>query len=184
MSSIKKNNPDSKGELVFLPLDLADLTTISKSAEQFLAQESRLDVLWLNAGVMVPPKGSKTAQGYELQLGTNNIGHFLFAKLLHPVLKKTAATAPKNSVRVVWVSSSAVDLAPSGVIDFTNMDYKRDERDWSKYARSKSGNVLHAAEFARRTEGEDIVSVVSLSLYSIPACLGAGLTRRVELESG
>lgn len=110
---------------------------------------------------MVPPAGSKTAQGYELQLGTNNIGHFLLTKLLHPVLKKSAAAAPKNSVRVVWVSSSAIDVAPSGVIDFQNMAYDRDENAWVKYGRSKAGNVLHAVEFARRTEGEGIVSVVS-----------------------
>lgn len=162
IASIKQQYPKSKGQLIFLHLDLGDLTTIPKSAEQFLRQESRLDVLWLNAGVMVPPAGSKTTQGYELQLGTNNIGHFLFTKLLHPVLKNTAASAPRNSVRVIWVSSSAIDVAPSGVIDFTNMDYKRDERAWTKYGRSKAGNVLHAVEFARRTESEGIVSVVSI----------------------
>ncbi|OAQ68030.1 short-chain dehydrogenase [Pochonia chlamydosporia 170] len=159
IASIKQQYPKSKGQLIFLHLDLGDLTTIPKSAEQFLRQESRLDVLWLNAGVMVPPAGSKTTQGYELQLGTNNIGHFLFTKLLHPILKSTAASAPRNSVRVIWVSSSAIDVAPSGVIDFTNMDYKRDERAWTKYGRSKAGNVLHAVEFARRTESEGIVSV-------------------------
>lgn len=114
---------------------------------------------------MVPPSGSKTVQGYELQLGTNNIGHFLFTKFLHPLLKKTAASSPKNSVRVVWVSSSAIDVAPKEAIDFTNMDYKRDEMAWTKYGRSKAGNVLHAVEFARRTEGEGIVSVVSSTIF-------------------
>ncbi|KAG8414932.1 hypothetical protein J3458_008825 [Metarhizium acridum] len=159
MASLKKQHPRSKGDLVFLRLDLADLGTIAKSAEQFLRLESRLDVLWLNAGVMVPPAGSRTAQGYELQLGTNNIGHFLLAKLLRPALKKSAAAAPKDSVRVVWVSSSAIDVAPRGVIDFQNMDYAKDENAWVKYGRSKAGNVLHAVEFARRSEGEGIVSV-------------------------
>ncbi|EFZ00865.1 short-chain dehydrogenase [Metarhizium robertsii ARSEF 23] len=170
ISSLRQQHPQSKGDLVFLPLDLADLGTIAQSAERFLRLESRLDVLWLNAGVMVPPAGSKTAQGYELQLGTNNIGHFLLTKLLHPVLKKSAAAAPKNSVRVVWVSSSAIDLAPSGVIDFQNMAYDRDENAWVKYGRSKAGNVLHAVEFARRTEGEGIVSV---NFMAYPAKFGA-----------
>ncbi|KAH0591709.1 hypothetical protein MHUMG1_10567 [Metarhizium humberi] len=159
IASIQKQHPDSKGTLVFLYLNLADLTTISKSSEQFLRQESRLDALWLNAGVMMPPTGSKTTQGYELQLGTNNIGHFLFTKCLHPILKRTATSAPKNSVRVIWVSSSMIDFAPKGVINFENMDYKRGESSSAKYGRSKAGNVLHAVEFARRTEGEGIVSV-------------------------
>ena len=66
---MKTNFPDSKGELVFLHLDLDDLSTIKKSAEEFLSKEQKLDVLWNNAGVMVPPQGSKTKQGYEMQLG-------------------------------------------------------------------------------------------------------------------
>jgi NAD(P)-dependent dehydrogenase (short-subunit alcohol dehydrogenase family) len=163
MNAIRLECPDSRGDLRFLRLDLSDLTTIRKSVDEFLGREARLDVLWLNAGVMVPPQGSKTAQGYELQLGTNNIGHFLFTKLLHPILRQTAQTAPADSVRVVWVSSSAVDIAPSPLIDFANMDYHHDELAWTKYARSKAGTVLQAAEFARQTKDEGIVSVVSVA---------------------
>lgn len=161
INGIKASHPNSKGQLVFLLLDLGDLTTTKKSAEEFKSKEQRLDVLWLNAGVMAPPQGSKTAQGYELQLGTNNLGHFLFTKLLHPILAKTAASAPPISVRVIWVSSSAAQLAPKIPIVFENIDYKKkDESAWTKYARSKAGNVVHGAEFARRTVGEGIVSVV------------------------
>lgn len=109
---------------------------------------------------MVPPAGSKTAQGYELQLGTNNIGHFLFTHFLRPVLKQTAQSSPKGSVRVVWVSSSMAEMAPKPAIDFSNMDYHRDENQWRKYARSKAGNVLHACEFARQVKKEGIISVV------------------------
>ena len=78
--SIKQAHPKSNGELVFLNLDLNDLVTIKKTAETFLAAESRLDILWLNAGVMIPPSSSKTAQGLELQFGTNNVAHFLLVK--------------------------------------------------------------------------------------------------------
>lgn len=159
MEEIQKLHPNSTGELVYLHLQLDDLTTIKTSAEEFLAKESRLDVLWNNAGVMVPPQGSKSVQGYELQLGTNNLGHFLFTHFLHAVLAKTAQTAPKNSVRVIWVSSSAADAAPTPAIDFDNMDYHREESIWPKYSRSKAGNVLHSAEFARRTAGEGIISI-------------------------
>jgi NAD(P)-dependent dehydrogenase (short-subunit alcohol dehydrogenase family) len=157
---IQRAHPSSAGELVFLRLQLDDLTTIKQSADEFLAKENRLHVLWNNAGVMVPPQGSKTVQGYELQIGTNNLGHFLFTHFLRPVLAETAKTAPKNSVRVVWVSSSAADGAPHPAIDFSNMDYHIEEGIWSKYSRSKAGNVLHSAEFARRTANEGIISVV------------------------
>jgi NAD(P)-dependent dehydrogenase (short-subunit alcohol dehydrogenase family) len=159
IDEIKREHPDSTGELVYLHLDLNDLTTIKASADKFLSKESRLDVLWNNAAVMVPPQGSKSAQGYELQIGTNNLAPFLFTELLRPIMKQTAQTAPKNSVRVVWVSSSAAELAPTPVIDFSNMDYKREEGIWPKYNRSKAGNVLHSVEFARRTKGQGIISL-------------------------
>lgn len=146
---------------MFLHLDLDDLTTIKSSADDFLSKEDRLDVLWNNAGVMVPPQGSTTKQGYEAQLGTNNVAPFLFTKLLHPILARTAKQAPANSVRVVWVSSSVAEhLSPKGGIDFDNLDYKTDKAPWSKYGVSKAGNVLHAAEFAKRTGAEGIISVV------------------------
>jgi len=153
--------PKSKGDLIYLKLDLDDLTTIKASAEEFIAKESRLDVLWNNAGVMVPPEGSKTKQGYELQLGINNLGHFLFTHFLTPLLEKTAQTSPKGSVRVVWVSSSAADAAPRPAVDLSNMDYSRKEGMWTLYMRSKAGSVIHSVEFARRTAGTGIISIVS-----------------------
>lgn len=160
IEKIKSTHPASKGELVYLHLDLNDLTTTKRSAEDFLGKEDRLDVLWNNAGVMVPPQGSKTAQGHELQFGTNNVAPFLFTKLLLPILADTAKTAPSNSVRVVWVSSSVALWAPKPPIDFSNMDYKKDELAWNKYGRSKAGNVLHSTEFARRYKDDGIISVV------------------------
>ena len=159
--TIRQRHPDSHGQLIFLQLDLGDLSTIRKSANEFLGKESRLDVLWNNAGVMWPPQGSVTAQGYELQLGTNNIGHFLFTKLLYPVLAKTAKMVPTADVRVVWVSSSAALRAPNPSVDFANMDYHNDESERQKYARSKAGNVLHACELARHAKDDGIISVVS-----------------------
>jgi NAD(P)-dependent dehydrogenase (short-subunit alcohol dehydrogenase family) len=166
MRDIKAAHPNSTGSMIFIPLILDDLTTIKASAQEFLAQESRLDVLYNNAGVMVPPQGSKTAQGYELQVGVNNLAPFLFTHFLHPILAATAQIAPKNSVRVIWVSSSAADGAPTPAIDFTNMDYHKEEGIWPKYSRSKAGNVLHAVEYARRTAGEGIISIVRHSISS------------------
>lgn len=167
IDDIKSKCPSSKGELVFLHLDLGDLTTIKKSAQEFLSKESKLDVLWNNAGVMVPPAGSKTAQGYELQLGTNNVAPFLFTKLLTPILIETAKTAPKGSVRVIWVSSSAAEaISPKNGIDMDNLDYKKDKPNWHKYGVSKAGNWYHATEFAKRYKADGIISVVSISYLS------------------
>ncbi|KAI3337194.1 short-chain dehydrogenase [Xylariaceae sp. AK1471] len=160
IASIKEAHPSSNGRLEYLHLDLSDLTTIKASAEAFLAKEKRLDVLFNNAGVMMPPKGSKTAQGYELQLGTNCIGPFLFTRLLTPMLIATAKTAPKGSVRVIWVSSSATEhLNPTGGIDLDNLDYKRDTFYAWRYGISKAGNYYHATEYARRHRDDSIVSV-------------------------
>ena len=151
---------------MYLHLDLEDLSTVKPSAQEFLAKESKLDVLWNNAAVMNAPAGSKTKQGYELQLGTNNIAPFLFTKLLTPLLVKTAQSAPQSSVRVVWVSSSAAEMiGPKGGVDMENLDYKKkDMNGWMKYGVSKAGNILHSNEFARRYGGEGIVSVVCCSL--------------------
>ena len=162
INEIKAAFPQSKGELVFLKLDLDDLTTIKKSAEDFLAKEDRLDVLWNNAGVMFPPQGSKTKQGYELQLGTNNVAPFLFTKLLTPLLVKTAKSVPSDSVRVVWVSSSVAELgSPKHGVDLNNLDFKTDQSGWYKYGMSKAGNWYHATEFARRHKEDGIISTVS-----------------------
>lgn len=111
---------------------------------------------------MIPPEGSKTKQGYELQYGVNNIAHFLFTLLLRPALEAAAASgSAPNSVRVVWVASSAADAAPNPAVDLTNMDYHREEGAWMKYSRSKAASVVHSAEFARRTAGTGIISLVS-----------------------
>ncbi|KAI1354862.1 retinol dehydrogenase 12 [Xylaria sp. FL0043] len=160
IEDIKLSNPKSTGEVIFLHLDLDNLTTIKKSADQFLGREGRLDVLWNNAGVMVPPKGSTTAQGYEKQLGTNALGPFLFTKELLGILTSTAKDSPAGAVRVVWLSSSMVQFfAPIGGVDMDNLDYKTDKSAIHKYAVSKAANTLYSAELARRHGKDGIVSV-------------------------
>ncbi|KAK1979052.1 short-chain dehydrogenase [Colletotrichum cereale] len=159
INELKDLYPQSRGHCEYLQLDLNDLSTIKHSAQEFLRKESHLDVLWNNAGVMTPPQGSKTAQGYELQLGVNALGPFLFTHFLRPALSAAAATAPRDSVRVVWLSSGFASRAPNPPIDFDNMNYAKDESASTKYARSKAGNVIIAAEFARRVAAEGIISI-------------------------
>ena len=165
ITAIREAQPSSTGDLVFLSLDLADLTTIKASAQQFLDREDKLHVLFNNAGVMHPPAGSKTKQGYELQLGVNNLGTFLFTKLLTPTLVATAkaeAGAP-GSVRVVWVGSSAsemVPIVPTGGVNMADIDKRAEKSNFICYALSKAGNYLQGAEFAQRyTADTGVVSV-------------------------
>ena len=173
IESIKKAHPLSKGKLVFLRLDLADLTTIKASAGEPLAKETKLHIVFNNAGVMFPPQGSKTAQGYELQLGTNDLGHFLFTKLLTPVLIETAKVEPPNTVRVVWISSTSAErFSPKpGGIPIDKLDYHEDKPTLYKYAVSKAGNYLHATEYARLHGKNGIVSV-SLNPGNLDSDLG------------
>ncbi|OTA98395.1 hypothetical protein M426DRAFT_258959 [Hypoxylon sp. CI-4A] len=164
IEEIRHKNPDSIGTLVFLSLDLDDLRTIKDSAEWFLKREERLDVLWNNAGVMIPPKGTTTKQGYEKQLGTNALGPFLFTKLLMPILLSTARGPATETwtpdVRVVWLSSSMVQgFVPTGGVDMDNLDYKSEKNAMQKYAVSKAANTLYSAELARRHGKDGIISV-------------------------
>ncbi|OJD14910.1 hypothetical protein AJ78_04795 [Emergomyces pasteurianus Ep9510] len=162
IEEIRQANPNSTGEITFLPLNLSDLSTIKSSADSFLAKENKLHVLFNNAGVMTPPKGSKTAQGYELQLGVNNIGPFLFTKLLTPTLISTANTEPPNTVRVIWLSSIAMETrAPKSVgVPVDKLDNLIDIfPQYTNYAISKAGNYLYAVEFAKRYRTSGIISL-------------------------
>jgi NAD(P)-dependent dehydrogenase (short-subunit alcohol dehydrogenase family) len=159
---IKKAVPGGKGELIFLHLDLADLSKVKTAASRFLANESKLHILFNNAGVMTgnssPPK---TAQGYELALGVNCVGTFLFTKLLTSTLIATARSEPADSVRVVWLSSfGLLQYAPEDHgIDMDNLDYHIPKPPIDRYGISKSGTWLLGVEFARRHKDDGIVSV-------------------------
>jgi NAD(P)-dependent dehydrogenase (short-subunit alcohol dehydrogenase family) len=161
LSALKESFPDSKGKVEFLKLDLSDLSTIKPAVEEFLQRETRLHVLTNNAGVMVPPKGSKDAHGHELQMGTNCLGPFLLSQLLVPVLQKTAKEAPEGSVRVTWAASLAANFSPPGGVQFqedgnAKPQYFNPSLD---YGASKAGNVFLASEFAARYGKNGIISV-------------------------
>jgi retinol dehydrogenase-12 len=133
------------GEVTFIRVDLGDLSTIKPFADEFTKLSSKLDILVCNAGVMSPPDGSKTKDGYELQLGTNTIGHFALTQALLPILLSTAEQT--HNVRVVHVSSNAHRMAPRPSIPWD------DEAFWNKtgskfpqYGASKCGNILIAQQ--------------------------------------
>lgn len=161
--SIKEAAPNSTGELVFLSLDLADLAKVRDATRAFLTQESKLHVLFNNAGVMVGPAEPplKTVQGHELALGVNCIGTFLFTKLLTPNLIATAASESPNTVRVVWLSSYGLtQFAPQDRgIDIDNLDYHTPKSHVERYGLSKCGDWLLGVGYARRYKADGIVSV-------------------------
>ncbi|KAK0731943.1 short chain dehydrogenase reductase [Lasiosphaeris hirsuta] len=163
IKDIEAAAPSSRGRLEFLPLDLGDLRTVKPAVEAFLSKEDKLHVLFNNAGVMFPSADQKTAQGYDLELGTNCLGHFLLAHLLTPILAKTAAAEPPGTVRVVWVASMAAELySVRHGIDMANLSakgYIQEPGMSEKYGNSKAGNYLHGVEYARRHKQDGIVSV-------------------------
>ena len=111
----EKIHSESENAVVnVMQLDLSDLTSIRKFADEFKGSYSRLDLLINNAGVMVPPY-SKTTDGFELQLGTNHFGHFALTGLLIDLIKQTP-----NS-RVVNVSSMAHAF---GKLDFDDLNWE------------------------------------------------------------
>jgi NAD(P)-dependent dehydrogenase (short-subunit alcohol dehydrogenase family) len=129
------------GSATFAPLDLSDLDSVAAFASAIAAAHPRLDLLVNNAGVMVPPL-SRTKQGFELQFGTNHLGHFALGARLLPLLERT------SGARVVVVSSSAQNL---GRIDFDDLNWEhRSYSAWSAYGQSKLANMMFALELRRR----------------------------------
>ncbi|UKZ69125.1 uncharacterized protein TrAtP1_010136 [Trichoderma atroviride] len=158
INSIKSAIPSSRGELIFLKLDLSDISSAKAAAEEFLRREQDLHLLFNNAGVGYPEKGSKSRQGFELQLGVNCLGTFTFTKTLTPALISAAKTAPANSIRVIWVSSSAAEAVSTKnyVEDLSQVE---NMGAFEQYCVSKLGNYWHAAEFAALYKDNGIISI-------------------------
>lgn len=136
-------------------LDLANLASVRAFAETVLAKHSVLHGLVNNAGVMNTPAG-KTRDGFETQLGTNHLGHYLLTELLLPALERGAPA------RIVNVSSCYHDRAQGreGRIDFEDLHFERRKYDgWEAYAQSKLANLLHARQLAKRLTERGIIAI-------------------------
>ena len=147
---------DAKGQAVvdeiggatsFQHLDLADLDSVRTSADELLSRIERLDVLLNNAGVMACPL-DRTADGFEMQFGTNHLGHFLFTARLFPLLLESAPS------RIVNLSSHGHMI---GGVDLEDPNYEhRDYDKWGAYGQAKTANVLFSRELDRRFGDHDV----------------------------
>ncbi|KAH9005646.1 NAD-P-binding protein [Lactarius hatsudake] len=154
-----------KDSIFFLKLDLADLVSIKAAAEEYTSKETELHTLYNNGGVMNTPIDDVTTQGFDMQFGTNVLGHFYLTKLLLPVLTATAKNFPAGTVRVVNVSSIAHQYgAPEGIRWATlargneSLEARKKLTSTKLYGQSKLGNILFSKELARRYGAEGIVS--------------------------
>ncbi|KAJ6496166.1 NAD-P-binding protein [Mycena sanguinolenta] len=142
---------------IFLELDLADLDSVANAARTFSKEESRLDVLYNSAGVMIPPVSEITRQGYDLQFGLV-LGHFYFTKLLLPLLVSTAACTPGGKTRIINVSSGAHHFSGMNFATFKDGPERQKYSTHRLYAQSKFAVVVFATELARRYGSQGIVS--------------------------
>ncbi|WP_282020163.1 oxidoreductase [Planomicrobium okeanokoites] len=144
----------SRTTVEVMNLDLADLDSVHAFAEAFISRFDSLDLLINNAGVMTPPY-AKTKDGFELQFGSNHLGHFALTGLLLPLLIRT-----ENS-RVVTLSSLAHRKA---AIDFENLDGSQGYKGMKFYGQSKLANLMFATELDKRLKQHGI-STLSLACH-------------------
>jgi len=154
-----------------VPLDLADLESVRTTSETLVATEERLDLLVNNAGVMALPL-RRTPQGFEMQFGTNHLGHFALTGRLLPLL-----TRPVTS-RVVTLSSAAHRM---GRMRWHDLSWQHGYRKWLAYGQSKLANLLFMAELDRRAKahsaakgGDGLVSVAAHPGYASTHLQAAG----------
>jgi NAD(P)-dependent dehydrogenase (short-subunit alcohol dehydrogenase family) len=148
-------------------LDLADLAAVESYADKVLALHDRIDVLVNNAGVMACPFG-RTADGFEMQFGTNHLGHFLLTCLLAPAV---LAAAP--GARIVNVTSRGHQRSD---IHWDDPNYERRPYDkWEAYGQSKTANILFTVELERRLAPRGIHA------YAVhPGVISTNLSRHLD----
>jgi NAD(P)-dependent dehydrogenase (short-subunit alcohol dehydrogenase family) len=157
IARIISDSPGADVELVVL--DLASLESVREVAARQLDRGLGIDLLINNAGVMTPPKRKETKDGFELQFGTNVLGHFALTGLLMPALERAAASAEQDP-RVVTIASIA---HKRGRIDFDDLQSTKQYGPMKAYQQSKLANLLFAFELDRRlkAKGSRVLSVAA-----------------------
>jgi NAD(P)-dependent dehydrogenase (short-subunit alcohol dehydrogenase family) len=146
---IAQEYPEAKAKL--LQLDLSDLASVRYFTAEFTSRYDRLDILINNAGIMRAPFG-KTADGFELQFGTNHLGHFALTGLLLDLI-----ICPPRS-RVITISSGGEHFSK---IDFDNLNAEKGYDPGGAYGQSKLANLLFTYELQRRFEGAGVEAIAT-----------------------
>jgi NAD(P)-dependent dehydrogenase (short-subunit alcohol dehydrogenase family) len=149
LQQILQAHPGANIKLMLL--DLSDLASVQHFVEQFVSHHNRLDMLINNAGIMRTPSG-KTADGFELQFGTNHLGHFALTGLLLDLITRT----PK--ARVVTVSSGGERFSQ---IDLDNLNAEQGYDAGFAYGQSKLANLLFTYELQRRFDGAGVDAIAA-----------------------
>jgi NAD(P)-dependent dehydrogenase (short-subunit alcohol dehydrogenase family) len=140
IEQIRATVPNAK--LTIKSLDLSSLASVKALGEELAAEGRPIDILINNAGVMQPPDRETTADGFELQFGSNHLGHFALTGHLLPLLR--AASNP----RVTSLSSLAARM---GGINFEDLQWEKRYNPTQAYSQSKSANLMFAIELDRRS---------------------------------
>ncbi|KAJ7619150.1 NAD-binding protein [Mycena polygramma] len=158
-TAIARLKTETGKEALFIQLDLSDLDSVRKAADEFKSKETKLDVLFNNGGVMNTPIELLTKQGFDMQFGTNVMGHYLLTKRLLPLLIAAAQSSPDKKARVVNQSSSAQMFVDTIHLDaLTDVPARKKLGTAKMYMESKFGNVVFSNELARRYGDQGIVS--------------------------
>ena len=168
--------PGANVELAIL--DLASLASVHEFAARQIEQP--LDVLINNAGVMAPPKRQQTADGFELQFGTNVLGHFALTGLLLAALQNAAAESSEPP-RIVTIASIA---HKQGSLHFDDLQYRQNYSPMKSYRQSKLANLMLALELDRRLRA---INENMLSVAAHPGVANTNLFQtgeRSAIESG
>jgi len=150
VEKIKAENPGADVNVMLL--DLADLKSVKDFSVRYHEKYAKLDLLINNAGVMIPPY-SKTSDGFELQFGTNHLGHFALTGQLLDLIQKTPGS------RIVNVSSAA---HKNGNINFDDLNWeKRKYRAWNAYGDSKIANLYFTSYLTDNLKGDSNKPIVA-----------------------
>jgi NAD(P)-dependent dehydrogenase (short-subunit alcohol dehydrogenase family) len=163
--------PEARAELAIL--DLASLAAVREFAQSELAAQRPIHILVNNAGVMAPPKRLETADGFELQFGTNVLGHFALTALLMPALERAAAESPDRP-RIVTIASIA---HKQGQIDFNDLQASKAYAPMRAYRQSKLADLMFAIELDRRLRAARS-RVMSVAAH--PGVANTNLFRRAD----
>ena len=162
--------PGAKLDVV--PLDLASLGSVRACAERIASGYKSIDLLVNNAGVMAIPR-AETADGFEMQLGVNHLGHFSFTAHLFPLLLRGSAP------RVVTVSSGARHFSPG--VSTSDPHLRQRYGPWRSYGQSKLANLQFTLELQRRA---DSAGIVLASLAADPGFSATDLQAQSHRASG